>query len=43
MVVTRVGAEVDPLSQSVKVFGEFQEPQNDLIPGMSGRAKFNPE
>ncbi|KZN12268.1 efflux RND transporter periplasmic adaptor subunit [Marinomonas sp. TW1] len=40
--VTRLGAVIDPLSQSFTVFGEIvTAPKSDLIPGMSGNAYFS--
>jgi RND family efflux transporter MFP subunit len=39
--VTRLGAVIDPLSQSFSVFGQIiSKPQNRLLPGMSGSAVF---
>lgn len=35
--ITRVGGRVDPVSQTIKVFGEIRDPA-DLMAGMSGRA-----
>jgi RND family efflux transporter MFP subunit len=35
--ITRVGGRVDPVSQTIKVFGEIRGPA-DLMAGMSGRA-----
>lgn len=40
--VTRLGGRVDPVSQSVKVIGEFVGDVRDLMPGMSGRANIEP-
>ncbi|MBF0133245.1 MAG: HlyD family efflux transporter periplasmic adaptor subunit [Magnetococcales bacterium] len=40
--VIRLGAEADPLSQSLKVVGEIVGDQSDLMPGMSGAAYFLP-
>jgi membrane fusion protein, multidrug efflux system len=40
--VTRLGGRVDPVSQSIKVFGEITGPAPDLIAGMSGRANIPP-
>lgn len=39
-VVERLGARVDPVSQTVRVTGRFADPPGDLIPGMSGTARF---
>ncbi|MEO5334370.1 MAG: HlyD family efflux transporter periplasmic adaptor subunit [Magnetococcus sp. YQC-5] len=38
--VTRLGAEADPVSQSVKIVGELIGTHSNLIPGMSGAASF---
>jgi len=38
--VSRFGAAIDPVSQSIKVFGRLREPATDLLPGMSGQATF---
>ncbi|MBF0296467.1 MAG: HlyD family efflux transporter periplasmic adaptor subunit [Magnetococcales bacterium] len=40
--LTRIGARVDPVSQSVKVFGEVQGAFAELIAGMSGQAALAP-
>lgn len=34
--VTKLGGEVDPVSRSVKVIGKLNNPQDELITGMSG-------
>jgi RND family efflux transporter MFP subunit len=39
-VVTRLGARIDPASQSVLITGRFQDPPAALKPGMSGEAEF---
>lgn len=39
-VVTRIGAEVDTISQTVKVTSRFKAPVTDVLPGMSGSAHF---
>jgi membrane fusion protein (multidrug efflux system) len=39
--IKRVGARVDPVSQSVKVLAVVDGQFNDLVAGMSGRALFN--
>jgi hypothetical protein len=41
-VIARVGGRVDPVSQTIKVFGEIQGDANDLMAGMSGRANIPP-
>lgn len=38
--ITRLGATVVTVSQTVKVFAEFANPTKDILPGMSGTAKF---
>ncbi|WP_051512551.1 efflux RND transporter periplasmic adaptor subunit [Skermanella stibiiresistens] len=38
--VTRLSARIDPVSQSIKVFGKVVGTQRDLLAGMSGRAVF---
>ena len=40
--VTRLGAQVDTVSQTVTVFGDLTDPDRDLIAGMSGSAAFTP-
>lgn len=40
--VTRIHGEVDPVSQSVQITGEIDSYQEELLPGMSGRAIFRP-
>ncbi|MFN3077813.1 MAG: efflux RND transporter periplasmic adaptor subunit [Alphaproteobacteria bacterium] len=40
--VVRVGAEADPVSQSVKIVAELIGEHPDLLPGMSGAATFAP-
>ncbi|MEP9378482.1 efflux RND transporter periplasmic adaptor subunit [Aquabacter sp. CN5-332] len=39
-VVTRLGAHIDPVSQSVKVYAQVEGDFPDLAPGMSGLAHF---
>lgn len=41
-VVTRIGARIDPVSQSVKVYARVDGTFPDLMPGMSGLARFTP-
>jgi membrane fusion protein, multidrug efflux system len=36
--ITRVGGRVDPVSQTIKVFGEIRGVAPELMAGMSGRA-----
>lgn len=38
--VTRIGAEIDAVSGTIEIFGKFVEGQEDVIPGMSGLARF---
>ncbi len=40
--VTRIGARVDAVNQSIKVNGAFIDPTPELLAGMSGRAELNP-
>jgi RND family efflux transporter MFP subunit len=40
--VTRLGAKVDPVSHSVKIIGEIEGADADLIAGMSGRVLISP-
>ena len=40
-VVRRVGAAVDTVSQTITVFAKFAAPTPDILPGMSGTARFN--
>lgn len=39
-VVTRLGAAVDTVSQTIKVFATSATPTSDILPGMSGTAQF---
>ncbi|MDH5563099.1 MAG: efflux RND transporter periplasmic adaptor subunit [Nitrospirota bacterium] len=39
-VVLEIGARVDPVSQTIRVFGEFKEQPQDVLAGMSGSARF---
>jgi membrane fusion protein, multidrug efflux system len=41
-IITRVGGRVDPVSQTVKVFGEIRGDATELMAGMSGRANIAP-
>jgi hypothetical protein len=36
--ITRLGGRVDPVSQTIKVFGEIGGAAPELMAGMSGRA-----
>jgi membrane fusion protein, multidrug efflux system len=38
--VIRIGATVDAVSQTIKVFGVFSEQDSSVLPGMSGTAMF---
>lgn len=40
--VTRIGARIDPVSQSIEVFGRTVSDDSALLSGMSGRALFEP-
>ncbi len=40
--ITRVGGRVDPVSQTIKVFGKIRGDAADLMAGMSGRANIPP-
>ncbi|MEM1364373.1 MAG: efflux RND transporter periplasmic adaptor subunit [Pseudomonadota bacterium] len=39
--ITRIGAEVDPVSQTIKVTGLFTATPQNTLPGMSGTAQFD--
>jgi len=38
--IVRLGGEIDPVSQTLAVFGRFSKATDDVVPGMSGRAVF---
>lgn len=38
--IARLGASVDAVSQTVKVYGKFAMPPADILPGMSGTIQF---
>ncbi|NIF29777.1 efflux RND transporter periplasmic adaptor subunit [Pantoea sp. Tr-811] len=40
--VDRLGSVIDPLSQSIKVFGRIDAQAGQLLPGMSGNARITP-
>jgi membrane fusion protein, multidrug efflux system len=40
--ITRVGGRVDPVSQTIKIFGEIRGEAAELMAGMSGRANIPP-
>jgi RND family efflux transporter MFP subunit len=39
--ITQIGAIVDPVSQTVRLLGEFQNSTDNVLSGMSGTASFN--
>lgn len=39
--VSRIGARIDPVSQSVKVFASLSDSSERLMAGMSGKVRFN--
>jgi RND family efflux transporter MFP subunit len=39
----RIGADIDPVSQTVKIFATIEGQQDKLLPGMSGVAVFDPQ
>ena len=41
--VRRIGASIDPISQSVKIMGKIYDPDGELLSGMSGHAFFQSE
>jgi multidrug efflux pump subunit AcrA (membrane-fusion protein) len=38
--VVEIGARVDPVSQTIRVFGKFKEQPKQVLAGMSGSARF---
>ena len=38
--VTRIGAEIDAVSGTIEIFGKFADEFTDVLPGMSGLARF---
>ena len=38
--VVEIGARVDPVSQTIRVFGKFKEQPKEVLAGMSGSARF---
>jgi membrane fusion protein, multidrug efflux system len=40
--VDRVNAAVDPVSKTIKIVGRFKPTRGQLLPGMSGSARFTP-
>jgi multidrug efflux pump subunit AcrA (membrane-fusion protein) len=41
--VVRLGASIDPVSQTISVVGEVQGAHPELLPGMSGWAMLKPQ
>lgn len=39
--ISRIGAVIDPVSQTIRVIGLFDTPSEDILSGMSGTAFFN--
>lgn len=39
--IKRLGAEVDPVSQTIKAIGRFENQPDNVLPGMSGTAHFD--
>ncbi len=39
--VDHIGVRVDPVSRTIKIYGSFLKPQPELLPGMSGYARFD--
>jgi RND family efflux transporter MFP subunit len=39
--ITRLGGKVDPVSQTIKVYGRIIDSTNELLPGMSGAVELN--
>ena len=40
--ITRLGGKVDPVSQTIKVYGRITDKADDLLPGMSGAIALKP-
>ena len=40
--LTRLSGKVDAVSRSIKVYGHIDQPDDALLPGMSGQARFSP-
>ncbi len=40
--LTRLSGKVDAVSRSIKVYGHIDQPDDTLLPGMSGQARFTP-
>ena len=41
-IVTRIGPRIDPVSQTVKIYGRIDGEFPELVPGMSGLARLSP-
>jgi RND family efflux transporter MFP subunit len=41
--ITRLGGKVDPVSQTIKVYGRIVDKNAELLPGMSGAVELNPK
>ena len=41
--ITSLGAEVDPVSQTIKAYGKLLEADGRVLAGMSGKARFQPK
>ena len=41
-IVTRIGPRIDPVSQTVKIYGRIDGEFTELVPGMSGLARLSP-
>ena len=41
--ITRLGGKVDPVSQTIKVYGHITDKADDLLPGMSGAVILQPK
>jgi len=39
--ILRLGGRVDPVTQTVKAYGKITQTSSDLLPGMSGEARFS--
>lgn len=40
--IARFGAQIDPVSQTITVYGDLVDPDRAILPGMSGTARFIP-
>jgi RND family efflux transporter MFP subunit len=41
--ITRLGGKVDPVSQTIKIYGRIVDKNAELLPGMSGAVELNPK